>query len=259
MIEFDIHKRTITLEKYDGNLLTWLKNHKGAGIDLKFCIIKQIMEGLINMHDQGIIHGDIKHENILVNNNCTTCICDFGLSGNKHNVLLKYSPPIYSINDVKAGKSADIYALGIVILEMMLNKTFQRRPPKKLLSYLINNLNLTCRDVLRNMICGTLGMRPSIRSAYTSLFSSFYLKIPRTCIIPDTPIQILPIIHAYKGIKNVSGFIKNNKDINACLIILSSLSIDKPVKDIHKYVNSLTELLSDRDFVYYVTTRCRHQ
>ena len=42
--------------------------------------VRQILQGLSYIHNQGFIHRDIKPENILVNHNGECKICDFGLA-----------------------------------------------------------------------------------------------------------------------------------------------------------------------------------
>lgn len=44
------------------------------------CLVKQLLEGMKAIHQLGIIHRDIKPANILVNQDCSLRITDFGLS-----------------------------------------------------------------------------------------------------------------------------------------------------------------------------------
>lgn len=43
-------------------------------------IVYDILCGLKYMHSGGIIHRDLKPSNILVNDDCTIQICDYGLA-----------------------------------------------------------------------------------------------------------------------------------------------------------------------------------
>ena len=40
----------------------------------------QLFKGLAHMHAAGVIHRDIKPQNLLVNEKCELRICDFGLA-----------------------------------------------------------------------------------------------------------------------------------------------------------------------------------
>lgn len=52
---------------------------------IKF-ILSQIVEGLLYMHSKGIVYGDLKAENVLINKFGEVKLCDFNLSGT-HQIL----------------------------------------------------------------------------------------------------------------------------------------------------------------------------
>lgn len=89
----------------------------------------QTLNGLVCMHNAGIIHRDIKPYNLLVTDHDTIKICDFGLSkirGEKFEgpPSLKfgsawYAPPEQEKNPESVDFSADLYAVGITIYRML--------------------------------------------------------------------------------------------------------------------------------------------
>ena len=97
-------------------------------------IFRQLLEGLVYLHNQGIAHRDIKPDNILINSKNQIKITDFGLtaylSGESKGVLSggktrvgtwSYGPPeiIFFNNPESVDVSCDIFSLGYTIFELM--------------------------------------------------------------------------------------------------------------------------------------------
>jgi hypothetical protein len=96
--------------------------------DKATAIIRGVAEGLRYAHEQGIVHRDIKSENIMVAPDGTPKISDWGLSkteGTKHSGLIGFSleyaapeqlaPNIYG----EPGPWTDIYQIGVLYYEML--------------------------------------------------------------------------------------------------------------------------------------------
>jgi len=85
-----------------------------------WCITRQVLLALTYLHENNIIHGDIKPQNILVHENGTVKIADFGISkrfGVGEVQLGTAGTPAFMCPELCAGKScdgkkADIYATG---------------------------------------------------------------------------------------------------------------------------------------------------
>ena len=80
----------------------------------------QMMKALEFVHDKGLIHRDVKPENILRKSREHYLLADFGCSGKLGPVLSKRGTPKYMAPEVGTNKSygfeADIWSLGVVIL-----------------------------------------------------------------------------------------------------------------------------------------------
>ena len=106
------------------------------GINQKVDICKQIINGLKYIHDNNIIHRDLKLSNIFIGFDGIVKIGDFGLATNIYKLkyeevgTIGYMAPEV-LNNKIYGFEADLYSLGIIILEIF--KKFQTKMEQILL------------------------------------------------------------------------------------------------------------------------------
>jgi len=90
---------------------------------MKLDVMKQVILALVYLHQRGIIHGDIKSHNVLMNRSWQVKICDFGISklsevGGKQSTVRctpNYAAPEV-FNDIVTWQS-DIFSFGILLWE----------------------------------------------------------------------------------------------------------------------------------------------
>jgi eukaryotic-like serine/threonine-protein kinase len=92
-------------------------------------IARQVALGLADIHAHGIVHRDIKTQNIMITPDNEAKLIDFGIAkGQNHATLtdpshfagtLYYAPPEQILESHAVDHRADIYALGIVLYEML--------------------------------------------------------------------------------------------------------------------------------------------
>jgi len=96
-------------------------------------IATQILEALDYIHAHGVIHRDLKPENIMVDDDDHIKLIDFGIAGDSSARRLTYAnitatlgtPNYISPEQVKGKRGdgrSDIYAMGIILYEMLSNK-----------------------------------------------------------------------------------------------------------------------------------------
>lgn len=93
-------------------------------------LIRQIAEGLSVVHEQGIIHRDVKPANILFRKDGTAVLTDFGIAKDVDNnsdltqAGFSLGSPSYSSPEQAQGQpldiTTDIYSLGVILLELLL-------------------------------------------------------------------------------------------------------------------------------------------
>ncbi|KAJ7269932.1 kinase-like domain-containing protein [Mycena rebaudengoi] len=114
-----------------GTVLKYLESHGTANVDR---LLFEIADGLQYLHSQKVVHGDLRGANILISNEWSACLADFGLtsfsdvtastdtSHNRAGSLRWMAPEL--IDPEKFGQrflrtsATDVYAFGCVCLEL---------------------------------------------------------------------------------------------------------------------------------------------
>ncbi|MDQ3704612.1 MAG: serine/threonine protein kinase [Chloroflexota bacterium] len=105
-----------------------------------FSIIKQACEGLHYIHQQGIVHRDIKPGNLLLFELGRVKLTDFGIARSREEITLtltglnmgtpEYMSPEQAEGTKELTPASDIYSLGVVMYEMLTGKSpFKRATP----------------------------------------------------------------------------------------------------------------------------------
>ena len=119
----------IVMEYIEGKTLKQLLNKRGAlTLPEVIDIMTQLTDGLSHAHEAYIIHRDIKPQNIMIEDNGTVKITDFGIAmavnatqftqTNSVMGTVHYLPPEQA-NGKGATVKSDIYSLGILMYELL--------------------------------------------------------------------------------------------------------------------------------------------
>ncbi len=190
----------------EGQLKSYMTANPLNKEDLKKLFI-DILEGLKYLHEQGIIHRDIKPQNILLGrdkqNKLIAKIADFGISKNADSqqasasVLLgtieymapeQFNPERYGINK-KVGYNVDIWAFGVTAYYLLTGELmFGTRSGDTSAAQLINKIvNIEGLDAKLSML----------EEPYKTLLSK--------CIVPDANIRTNDISELIDILKNPLG------------------------------------------------------
>ena len=125
--------RFLTMQFVEGRDLSSLIKELGPlPVPRLISLFRQICQGLEAAHEQGVVHRDLKPQNIMVEGNDNVLITDFGLAKNlgasamTELGALMGTPAYMSPEQVRGqavDKRADIYSLGVILYEMASGKT----------------------------------------------------------------------------------------------------------------------------------------
>ena len=135
----DKQGKFVVREYVEGKSLREILNTRPEGVsyDEFLHVARPVVKALEYLHEKGIVHGDIKPENILVPDNPEEDVklTDFGLSNNmtidslsaslrskEMCGTLRYIAPESLRTGEKATKESDMYSLGLMLLEMLRGK-----------------------------------------------------------------------------------------------------------------------------------------
>ena len=165
----------ITMEYVSGQDLKGLiRETKGLTAGKAISIAKQVAEGLCEAHTLGVIHRDLKPQNIMVDKEGTAKIMDFGIArslraaGMTAEGMIIGTPEYMApeqVEGLEADQRTDIYAMGAILFEMVtgrvpfegdspLSVAYKHKneipiPPRKLNAEIpepFNKLILTCLE-----------------------------------------------------------------------------------------------------------------
>ncbi|KAJ7040994.1 hypothetical protein C8F04DRAFT_1031883 [Mycena alexandri] len=118
----------------NGNIMQFLSK-QSPNIGHRLSLILDVALGLQYLHEQNVVHGDLKAINILVTPSGKACICDFGLASIVNEITLRlnsttttarggtaryYAPELFQENKKHFG--SDVYALACVASEILSGK-----------------------------------------------------------------------------------------------------------------------------------------
>jgi serine/threonine protein kinase len=125
-IGFDVYNQTpyIIMEyALNGSLRDRYPPSSVVNLDIVVEIVKQVASALQYVHDQGLIHRDLKPQNILINSSDEMLLSDFGIAMNQSsttsNVVGTYLYMAPEVIGTKPEPASDQYALAVMVYELL--------------------------------------------------------------------------------------------------------------------------------------------
>jgi serine/threonine protein kinase len=148
---FESEKYMLIIMEYisGGNLQNFVKKRRKLCEKTSKILFRQIIQGIKYIHSKGIVHRDIKLENILLDLNNIIKICDFGVGKLiKPSTILKdqCGTPVYMAPEILKGEGyhgfpVDIWSAGVALYIMLSGALPFNKSKDHDLEYAILNIN----------------------------------------------------------------------------------------------------------------------
>ena len=227
---FECEKYMLIIMEYisGGNLQNFVKKRRKLCEKTAKILFRQIIQGIRYIHSRGIVHRDIKLENILLDLNNIIKICDFGVGKLiKPNTILKdqCGTPVYMAPEILRGNGykgfpVDVWSAGVA-LYIMLSGTlpFNKDKDHDLEYSILNNNIKEIKDISdegNNLLKNILEKDPNKRYTCNQILEHPWLN---SNLIDDEN----PDLDYNNNIKNVN---KYHLFTNAESILLAKTHID---------------------------------
>ena len=206
----------IAMQYVEGRSLAQLIREKGP-LDWRSAldITRQAAEALAEAHKRGIIHRDIKPDNIMIDEAGRVKVMDFGLAraasattkltadGAQLGTPMYMSPE--QINGDPVDVRADIYSLGVMLYEMLAGRPpFQADTPMALMYQIthrplpdVARLNATVPKIVAGVVAGMTAQQPEQRfpsaqtlGSHVSGLLSVSSRAPEHQVAPQAAIEL---------------------------------------------------------------------
>ncbi|KAM9626363.1 testis-specific serine/threonine-protein kinase 5-like [Trichechus inunguis] len=157
------------------NTVSDLRGYPGLEEDEARRLFRQLVSAVAHCHSAGVVHRDLKCENILLDDRGLLKLTDFGFAnctGFKNTLLstfcgsVAYTAPEILMRKKYSGEQADLWSLGVILYAMVTGKLpFKERQPHRMLHLARRGptfqpgLSPECQDLIR----GLLQLRPHTR------------------------------------------------------------------------------------------------
>ncbi len=179
-------KRYIVMEYIDGHPMSRWRRMGSLSVRQQIVLIRDVALAVHFAHDNGVIHRDLKPQNVLVDDERRPHITDFGLAkAAGENVSASLTAPRMTVGTPQymspeqakglktVDRRADVWSLGVMLFEVLTGRPpFTGVTPIEILMKVVNNTVPTPTQVLR-------GAHPALDKSIESICMRALTKDPR--------------------------------------------------------------------------------
>ncbi|CAI9153762.1 unnamed protein product [Rangifer tarandus platyrhynchus] len=191
----------VVMEFLEGGALTDIVTHTRMNEEQIATVCLSVLRALSYLHNQGVIHRDIKSDSILLTSDGRIKLSDFGFCAQVSKEVPKRKSLVGTpywmapevISRLPYGTEVDIWSLGIMVIEMIDGEPpYFNEPPLQAMRRIRDSLPPRVKDlhkvssVLRAFLDLMLVREPSQRATAQQLLRHPFLKLagPPSCIVP---------------------------------------------------------------------------
>ncbi len=212
----------LTMEYVDGESLARLLDAGQLPLEEILRIARAACDGIAAAHAAGVLHRDLKPDNILVGDDARIAITDFGIAhasadprrtGDGFVGTPAYMAPEQLDAEATVGPAVDLYALGAILFEMIAERRlWVGHDPFQVALARLHKPPLDPRqfrdipDALGELVLACLARDPAARPASASVLGSQLAAIAtnaapaRRPTVPAVPRPIVPAVHTSRAI-----------------------------------------------------------
>ncbi|KAM6163033.1 serine/threonine-protein kinase PAK 5 [Rhynchocyon petersi] len=191
----------VVMEFLEGGALTDIVTHTRMNEEQIATVCLSVLKALSYLHNQGVIHRDIKSDSILLTSDGRIKLSDFGFCAQVSKEVPKRKSLVGTpywmapevISRLPYGTEVDIWSLGIMVIEMIDGEPpYFNEPPLQAMQRIRDSLPPRVKDlhkvssILRGFLDLMLVREPSQRATAQELLGHPFLKLagPPSCIVP---------------------------------------------------------------------------